>query len=630
MEEINIKVQEIISEIDGIMLTNPKKALLRLEEFIHDKNKYDSNFLDEVKCKIAQTKGQLGDFEESEKILLRLQDKFQKSNNEKGLARIANELGNSYWARGNLNDSLKYYLRSLQLLEKMKDFSRMSVPLNNIGQIYWYNQEFDKARKSYNQSLKLAEEYQPEVVGDVLMNLGILSAEDADFAKAEEYYQQALAQYQEQNYTANIPIILVNLALLYEDTGQETRANEYHQKAIDSFRETGNRFGEMHALINYAGYNIKSGKLDNVLEILDKARLVAEEQKARTQMLQLYLHYRDYYKSVGDITKAYEYFEKYHDAEIDRLDLENREKLNDVLTKYETEKKEKEASLLRKQNELLAEKNAIIEEKSKSLNSANRKLHKANLELENRLEDILKKWDEQEILNRGRENLGGFSVILSNIAHQWKQPLNIIGLLMQNLVDAYEFDELNESRMEDFQNQVYRQIKYMSQIVNDFAFDLRDSVEEGYFSLQHALKLCEMLVEKTLEVDEITLINELEQDYQIIGNESQIIQVLIVILSNAVEIFQANTQENSLIKISAISTEENVTLEISDNGPLIPEDVLPEIFDQFFSTKDKKSNSGLGLTLAKKIIEEKFHGEIKCDNRSAWVVFSISLLLMKV
>jgi len=622
--------KKILSGIDEIMLANPSEAISEMEVLLINKDKFDSVFIDELESKIAQAKGQIGDFEESEKILLRLYHKFENNNNEKGLARIANELGNNYWARGNLNDSLKYYLRSLQLLEKMKDFSRMSVPLNNIGQIYWYNQEFDKARKSYNQSLKLAEEYQPEVVGDVLMNLGILSAEDADFAKAEEYYQQALAQYQKQNYTANIPVIMVNLALLYEDTGQETRANEYHQKAIDSFRETGNRFGEMHALINYAGYNIKSGKLDNVLEILDKARLVAEEQKAQKQMLQLYLHYRDYYKSVGEITKAFEYFEKYHDAEIDRLDLENREKLNDTLTKYETEQKEKEASLLRKQNELLAEKNAIIEEKSKSLDSVNRKLHKANLELENRLEDILKKWDEQEILNRGRENLGGFSVILSNIAHQWKQPLNIIGLLMQNVVDAYEFDELNESRMEEFQNQVYRQIKYMSQIVNDFAYDLRDSVEEGNFLLQHALKLCEMLVEKTLEIEEITLINELEQDYQIIGNESQFIQVLIVILSNAVEIFQANTQENSLIKISAISTEENVTLEISDNGPLIPENVLPEIFDQFFSTKDKKSNTGLGLTLAKKIIEDKFHGEIKCANRSAWVVFSISLSFRKV
>jgi len=103
-----------------------------------------------------------------------------------------------------------------------------------------------------------------------------------------------------------------------------------------------------------------------------------------------------------------------------------------------------------------------------------------------------------------------------------------------------------------------------------------------------------------------------------------------VIFSNAVEIFQANRQDKSEIKISASVLEEILTLEIIDNEPLIPEDVLPHIFDQFFSTKDKKSNSGLGLTLAKKIIEEKFDGEIKCSNRSDWVVFTMSLPLRDI
>ncbi|MDP8220018.1 MAG: ATP-binding protein [Candidatus Stygibacter frigidus] len=88
------------------------------------------------------------------------------------------------------------------------------------------------------------------------------------------------------------------------------------------------------------------------------------------------------------------------------------------------------------------------------------------------------------------------------------------------------------------------------------------------------------------------------------------------ILSEIDEIMLANPSEslsqmeNLLKDMEKFETVFN--LEFIDNGPFIPDDVLQNIFDQFFSTKDKRNNSGLVLTLARKIIEEKFHGEIKC------------------
>jgi len=619
------KYQEFLQEIDEIMRVNPAEALSLLEEFTLKPDYQDADLSIEIDFKLAQAKDQTGDFEGAEPILVRLLEKFQTNQDQNGLVRITNELGNNHWARGNLNESLEYYLQSLHILEKRNDFSKMCVPLNNIGQIYWYNKDFDKARESYNRALELAQQYKPEVSGDALLNLGILSAEEEKYQQAETFYKSALAIYQEQNYTANIPVIHVNLALLYEDTGRDEQAMEYHQKALDSFRTSGNRFGEMHVLMNYAGFLIGRKKFEGILTILDDAQAVAVELEAKNQIIQLYLHYRDYYQGISDYAHAYKYFEKFHDAEIDRLDMENREKLTDMLTKYETEQKEKEAAILRSQNELLEEKNQVIEEKSQALDIANRKLQKANLDLEHRLEDIIKKWHEQEMLNRGSENLGGFSVVLSNIAHQWKQPLNAIGLMMQNLVDAYEFDELNSEYLEKYQKRVFQQIKYMSNTIDDFAFGMRNSAESSGFSIKHALKMGEMLLEKSLEIESITFINEIKSDYQITGNESQLIQVLMVLLSNAVEVFQTHKQDNALIVVTAEPDADKIILEISDNGALIPEDVLPHIFDVFYSTKSKKNNTGLGLSLAKKIIEEKFNGKISCYNRTNWVVFRIIL-----
>jgi signal transduction histidine kinase/tetratricopeptide (TPR) repeat protein len=619
------KYQEFLQEIDEVMRVNPSAALVQLEDFTLKPDYKDADLSSEIDFKLAQAKDQTGDFEGAEPILNKLLEKFMTNQDQNGLVRITNELGNNHWARGNLNESFEYYLQTLNILEKREDFSKMCIPLNNIGQIYWYNKDFAKARESYNRALELAQQYKPEVSGDALINLGILCAEEEKFQEAETFYKSALAIYQELKYTANIPLLNVNLALLYEDTGQDELAGEYHQKALVSFRESGNRFGEMHVLMNYAGFMIGRKKFEGVLEILNDAKAIALEQEAKNQIIQLYQHYRDYFVGIGDLANAYKYFEKYHDSEIDRLDMENREKLTDMLTKYETEQKEKEAILLRSQNELLEEKNNVIEEKSQALDLANLKLQKANLELEHRLEDVLRKWHDQEILNRGSENLGGFSVILSNIAHQWKQPLNIVGILMQNLTDAYEFDELNSEYLEKFQNQILQQIKYMAKIIDNFVYGFRDADGMAGFSLQHALKLSNMLLEKTLEIEDISLVKDIETDYKVKGNESQFIQVLMVLFSNAVEVFQDHKQDDAVIKLAVQVQDGMLIFEFSDNGKLVPEDVLPHIFDVFYSTKNKKVNTGLGLTLARKIIEEKFNGEISCHNRSNWVTFRIVL-----
>ncbi len=628
MQNMNIdtsRIEKMLSEADSLMLSNPSEALALLKKLQEEVSDRDQGLLRDIKFKLAQTENQLSEFDSAEKILLELYEYYQKSGYDKGLAKVSNELGNNYWARGNLNESLKYYLQSLTLLEMLQEFQNMCIPLNNIGQIYWYNQDFEKARASYLRSYHLAKVYCPQMQGDALTNLGILSAEEGEYEQSEEYYQRALKQYEENNNQANIALLQVNLALLYEDTGKDDLALKYHHQAIESYRKLNNILGEMHAMMNYAGYLISRHNNNEVLPILNRAYELAEELGAKNQIIQLYLHYRNYYKETGNIEKAYEYQEKYYDAEIERLDSENREKQTEILTRYETREKEKESALLRKQNNTLAEKNREIEIQSLELDIANQRLQKANLELGNRLDELMQTWHEQEIVKRGEENLDSINNIISGIAHQWKQPLNVIGLLIQNLIDAYEYKELNSQYFDKFQDQVYQQIKYMSEIVNDFAYGFREAQRENEFSLAHAVKMGRSLVEKSLEIENVQFKEELPEDFQIAGDESKFIQVLLVLLSNAMEVFQIEEQKNPQIIISAQKQKNWVRLEVFNTGKPVPLEILPHIFDVFFSTKSKESNTGLGLTLAKKIIEGRLHGEINCHNREDGVVFVILL-----
>jgi signal transduction histidine kinase/Flp pilus assembly protein TadD len=596
MENKQDVFEKIFSEIDGILLSNPAEAIARLDAMRGLLSNHDGEVLCDVQLKKAQAQNLIGDFENAQLILTNLLSECQPQEHKK-IARINNELGNNHWSRGNLDEALDYYLKCLDILEDIKDYKKMCVPLNNIGQVYWYNKEFIKAEEYFNKALKLAEKYQPEVQGDVLVNLGILSAEQEKFEDAEAYYKYALQLYKETDNLSNIPVIHTNLALLYEDTDQDDLAEENHLQAIDAFRKMTNRFGEMHARMNYAGFLISRSKFSQAKTLLDEAMEMATKLEAVNQINQLYSHYKDFYYNTGDLDKAFEFQKKYYEAEIERLESENQEKLNELLTKYETEKKEKEAQILRKKNKLL----------------------------EKKLKNLLRKWHEQELLGRGEENLGGISTIVSSIAHQWKQPLNLIGLLVQNLVDTYEYDEFDDKTLNKFSNQIHQQLQYMSSTVDDFAYGFRDSQMINNFSLSHALALSEKLLHKSLNIDNVMLNVILNEDYIIAGNESKFLQVVMVILSNAIEKFQNSQQKNARIEISAHKKENSIHIEFADNGAPIPDEVFPVIFDVFFSTKNQKKNSGLGLPIARKIIEDSFQGTISCYNKDKNVVFTIEL-----
>lgn len=620
-----MQIDRVFHEVESLFFSDPHKALKMLQSLLEVLDLEHPEERRETEFKIAQIKGQLGEYPESESILLRLLKHYEGESNIKWVAKLSNEMGNNKWAQGNLPDALEYYLESLDLLEGAGEFHNMCIPLNNIGQIYWYQQEFDKAEKSYNRALELAEEFAPQLRGDSLINLGILSGERENFKQAESYYNRALKVYKENNNLLNVATVYVNLALMYEDTNQMESALEYHTKAIGTFKSVGKPYGQMHAQMNLAGYLIKQEKMEEATKELEKALELAQELNAKNQICQIYTYYRDLYQKKGDFEKAYEFLLKYHESEMDRLAVENQEKLNEALTRYETKQKEKEAELLKKQNDLLSEKNEMIELQKSQLDLANQKLRKANVKLEKRLEELLEKWHEQEVISRAEEHLGGFREIVSSIAHQWKQPINIIGLLIQNLVDAYQYAELNEQYFERFQNQIFQQLKYMTDTVNDFAYEMNKNRNSKTFSLKHALELAASLIKKSLEIEQANMTIEQDKDFPITGSESKFIQVLMVILSNTLEIFQAEKQDHPQIIVSVTPRENQLKIAIYNTGTHIPEEVLPRIFDAFFSTKGDKQNSGLGLTLARKIISDKFDGDITCENSVGGVTFEISL-----
>lgn len=144
-------------------------------------------------------------------------------------------------------------------------------------------------------------------------------------------------------------------------------------------------------------------------------------------------------------------------------------------------------------------------------------------------------------------------------------------------------------------------------------FDLNQAVESALTLINH------------LVVGEVQLVKELNTIPQVDGNPGKIGQVVINMVSNAIQSVEAEEKGLVTVRTYLRPEDEKVMVSISDNGPGIPDKVLPKIFDPFFTTKEVGSGTGLGLSISRGIIEEH-EGEIKVETKvGKGTTFLISL-----
>ena len=136
----------------------------------------------------------------------------------------------------------------------------------------------------------------------------------------------------------------------------------------------------------------------------------------------------------------------------------------------------------------------------------------------------------------------------------------------------------------------------------------------------------EAIVKKSLNVISTSLLNDnidiifpYNSQKAIELYDSELMQVVLNILKNSLDNFQEKQIKNPYIKIST----EDRTLSISDNGGGIPENIISSVFDPYFSTKDEKNGTGLGLYMSKIIVEEHHNGKLSVHNTEDGVCFTI-------
>ncbi len=296
-----------------------------------------------------------------------------------------------------------------------------------------------------------------------------------------------------------------------------------------------------------------------------------------------------------------------------------------IVTWYEKIKDSSEQQLLLSKRNL---------EKEVELKTA--ELRELNENLEKRIkEEITKNTKaQQQMLQQSR--LAQMGEMISMIAHQWRQPLGAIAstsadLRMKIILD--KFDVLNDpkeyEKLKNYFNKQLNQIEAYVQTLTTTIDDFRNfykpnKLTKTLYVKEPILKALN-IIQESIKSSGIKIKQEYNSTKKVTVFDSELTQVFLNILKNAQDNFKEKSIKNPYIMIRTSDEDGIVKIEFSDNGGGIKDEIAEKIFDPYFSTKDEKNGTGLGLYMSKTIIEEHHKGKLYIKNKNGGVSFIIEL-----
>ncbi len=215
--------------------------------------------------------------------------------------------------------------------------------------------------------------------------------------------------------------------------------------------------------------------------------------------------------------------------------------------------------------------------------------------------------------------------IMKNIAHQWRQPLSRINSIVIGIDSLLEQKGIYDEEIDDKLSEIERVVQYMSNTIDDLKNVKCNEDRNKLFNLSDITNELSALLLTSLKQKEIELRIEVDETIEYNGDSSKLLQVLIIVVNNAKDILIERNIFNARIDILIKKDISNYLIQISDNGGGMTSKTMQKIFNRDFTTKHNSEGCGIGLNMAKKIIEEDLGGELSVKNSGKGTSFEIKL-----
>jgi len=269
----------------------------------------------------------------------------------------------------------------------------------------------------------------------------------------------------------------------------------------------------------------------------------------------------------------------------------------------------------------------ITQEQKVKLQHMNDELlvHKENLQ--ERVEVMVLEYDKSQEILLQQSKLASMGEMLASISHQWKQPISVIQTVFSNIELDEALDSLQDDAYQKGMHKVKQQVHFMLETMDDFKNFLRPDKTTSDFELLEGVNEIFHLFRIQYKLSGLQLVVKQNEKVKVHGYYNEYRQVILNLICNAQDAYNEMKIDKKLILVSLYKEDDFGVIEIEDKANGIPEKLLTTIFEPYFTTKKEDIGTGIGLYMAKTIIETNMKGELTVHNSKEGAVFKIKLPL---
>ncbi|HPE56109.1 MAG TPA: tetratricopeptide repeat protein [Bacteroidales bacterium] len=268
-------------------------------------------------------------------------------------AAVNNKIGATYLEQSQFKPAVEYQMKALRYFESVGDSIKMSQCLTNLGRVYYENHEYDKSNEYHKRALQIFEKYNytyglATTYGSMALNYQF----SGDDNGAVEYFEKALENFRAINDKGNIATVLLDLGQLYRKMGDQEKGKQLYEESIAISKSISDQHTQAMAMANLANILEDEKQYKRAEELYLEALKIAKDKGILKVLHQCYRELAHLYSETGNYKKAFEFKSDQYTIHDSIYNVEKYEQFADLQTRYETEKKEQQITLLEAQNDL--------------------------------------------------------------------------------------------------------------------------------------------------------------------------------------------------------------------------------------------------------------------------------------
>ena len=238
-----------------------------------------------------------------------------------------------------------------------------------------------------------------------------------------------------------------------------------------------------------------------------------------------------------------------------------------------------------------------------------------------RLNESQKEKEKKEKIITQQSKLAAMGEMLQNISHQWRQPLCEINSIVMQIDTLFRKKMLSQSKLDENLEKIENITEYLSQTIENFNTYFRKDTAKQNLSLETTLHKALSILEYKLQNVDVKVSVHSKEAFEHYAND--LIQIFLIVLNNAIDAMNEKKIQNKKLIIHIEKKELQHIITFEDNGGGIDTQIIEKIFEPYFTTKSQLQGTGIGLFIAKQLIEQKFQGSIEVSNTINGAKFKI-------